>query len=306
MRNKVNFLLRNKVNFLLRNEGSRKHPRRVFLLGAIILIALGVLLFKFNILAINKINVQLENINCASSQEIKSDSHLLNEASFLLRNKNILTVETETIAKQLMKKYPCIKAVNFEKQFPATINLTVNGRVARFRVAELKIKPGIDLTNLQASPSSQAALLDWSFPNVESDKVVVTDEGGFVFEKDNGNLLPLIFLSIPSPKIGQQLENNLFNQLTVVFNKLGQPVDKISEASSAAKNYSAKAKVVDNLLLIDSQQHLIFTLEKDILRQLASLQLILQKAKINGREIKTIDLRFDKPVIEYLKNPKNG
>lgn len=41
----------------------------------------------------------------------------------------------------------------------------------------------------------------------------------------------------------------------------------------------------------------LINLEKDWQRQVDSLQLILKRAKIEGKQIKVIDLRFDKPVI---------
>lgn len=42
---------------------------------------------------------------------------------------------------------------------------------------------------------------------------------------------------------------------------------------------------------------ILFNSEKDVDIQLDSLQLILSRAKIEGKTIKKIDLRFDKPVI---------
>jgi len=43
----------------------------------------------------------------------------------------------------------------------------------------------------------------------------------------------------------------------------------------------------------------LFNLTKDVNEQLDSLQLISSRAKIEGKQITRIDLRFDKPVIAY-------
>lgn len=43
----------------------------------------------------------------------------------------------------------------------------------------------------------------------------------------------------------------------------------------------------------------LVSLGQDLQQQVDSLQLILERAKIEGKEIKLIDLRFDKPVINY-------
>jgi len=40
-------------------------------------------------------------------------------------------------------------------------------------------------------------------------------------------------------------------------------------------------------------------LKRDISSQLASLQFILWRSKIEGKKLKSIDLRFDKPVVRY-------
>lgn len=43
----------------------------------------------------------------------------------------------------------------------------------------------------------------------------------------------------------------------------------------------------------------LISLDKNIKEQVDSLQLILERAKIEGKQIELIDLRFDKPVISY-------
>lgn len=43
----------------------------------------------------------------------------------------------------------------------------------------------------------------------------------------------------------------------------------------------------------------LFDLEKDVSSQLASLQFVLWRSKIEGKKLREVDLRFDKPVVEY-------
>jgi len=50
-------------------------------------------------------------------------------------------------------------------------------------------------------------------------------------------------------------------------------------------------------VLLKNKVQVFFTGQKEIGLQLDSLQLIFNRAKIEGKEIKKIDLRFDKPVI---------
>lgn len=45
---------------------------------------------------------------------------------------------------------------------------------------------------------------------------------------------------------------------------------------------------------------IVLSLEKNIDKQISSLQPILKQLTIEGKSVKRIDFRFDKPVIEYL------
>ena len=44
---------------------------------------------------------------------------------------------------------------------------------------------------------------------------------------------------------------------------------------------------------------IVFDLNQDLAKQVASLQLILSRSKIEGKSISSIDLRFDKPVVVF-------
>ncbi|MBI2334917.1 FtsQ-type POTRA domain-containing protein [Candidatus Daviesbacteria bacterium] len=67
----------------------------------------------------------------------------------------------------------------------------------------------------------------------------------------------------------------------------------ITEASATAES-----------LLIQSMPQISFALDKDIEEQIASLQLILAKAKIDEETLEFIDLRFDKPVVRFAPKKK--
>lgn len=58
---------------------------------------------------------------------------------------------------------------------------------------------------------------------------------------------------------------------------------------------------LENNLIVQSKPVIIFDLKSDSSIQLASLQLILEKAKIEKGQIDLIDLRFEKPVLRYAK-----
>ncbi|MBI4038755.1 hypothetical protein HY384_02235 [Candidatus Daviesbacteria bacterium] len=65
----------------------------------------------------------------------------------------------------------------------------------------------------------------------------------------------------------------------------------------------------DDFFLINpysNNPRIIFRLSNSLDVQLASLQLILGKAKIDGSRLEFIDLRFDKPVLKFTPKESNG
>jgi hypothetical protein len=148
---------------------------------------------------------------------------------------------------------------------------------------------------LEASPSTGTALIDWSFPGASTSSLVV-DKKGVVFSQDGDTSLPFLFFPDPTIKLGSTLNAEMFSAITYLFQKttesLGSPF---------------QAKIENNNLLVDTRPRIIFSLngaqngwlQQDILRQVASLQLILHKAKIESKLMESVDLRFDRPVVIY-------
>jgi len=115
----------------------------------------------------------------------------------------------------------------------------------------------------------------------------------------------------------------------VILAKLDQPADlpliASGEVSVAVDNHQLESSVILSSLdflyqllikniearrleITDSRELTVFlktgpkvliSLDKNIKEQVDSLQLILERAKIEGKQIELIDLRFDKPVISY-------
>lgn len=62
--------------------------------------------------------------------------------------------------------------------------------------------------------------------------------------------------------------------------------------------------VTQNSLTINSMPKIVLDLSRDLSLQIASLQLILQQAKIDEEAAEFIDLRFDKPVVRFAPKKK--
>lgn len=66
-------------------------------------------------------------------------------------------------------------------------------------------------------------------------------------------------------------------------------------------NYSliSSSSDLSYLVKLETGEEVIFSSKKDLNSQVASLQLILSRLKIEGRSFKRLDLRFDQPVIIF-------
>lgn len=257
-----------------------RSPKRFYLVifSVLILSILGVL--KFNLLAVRQTSIQIKNAGCVTDGDIKSYIDFTGQ--------NIFLINKESDRAKLVLKYPCIKEVIFIAHFfPPQVNILINGRSPLSKI--ISIPPTIlpELKMFDATPSSQAALLDWTYPESSSSVAFIVDSEGVIFTRSDENL-PIIFWPEQDFSVGKRLEGNLFNKTASILSK----VDHIS-----------KAKLVGFDLQIWASERVTFSLKNDVLGQLASLQLILQKAKIDERVVETIDLRFDKPVVVY--SPKN-
>ncbi len=232
------------------------------------------------------------------SVKIKGDSApCFSSSTVAVTGKNIVTLDIPKLQSEIIKKNPCLKKVGIDKKWPSAIELTL---VARKEITKLvKFDRSLDLNLTEATPSSTTALLNWSFPSDPGRDYLLVDEEGVIFQQVESSNVPLLFLDSPQLQVGEHLSRQLFQQIQIIFMK-------VLELGITAP----MAKLEGDDLLLNSQPKLVFRVETkenspdQLKRSLASLQLILQKAKMDGREMNTIDLRFDKPVVTYLPSKK--
>lgn len=255
-----------------------KKRKQLILLAVVV--GILVIFGRSGFLGVNKVDTQVNNARCTSVEEIKSASGLLSS--------NILFINEGVISNKLSERYPCIKFIKLEKKFPKTVLVIVEGRESFVRLSPYREVALLDLNNPESTPSSQSALLDWSLPSLAPQQFLI-DKNGVVFAVSQNENLPLLFIPEESLKVGQKLGGELFNNIAIIFQGLNGLGIVVTET-----------KITGEDLLILSPQKITFSLQKEAKRQIISLQLILQKAKIDGRMMDVIDLRFDKAVVRYL------
>jgi hypothetical protein len=293
------------INRSFRRRDSVSNQKRSFILSKLNIILLIILLISLSafyflyisdIFKVKEISVNPSNTSCTSESEIKKFTNLL--------GKSIFFVDSGWVNQKISERFNCIESAKLEKKFPNNLNINLSERKAASIVKLIKfnsIPPLVDLTeslassSSEATPSSNTAVgtnLDFEVNESSVSSKLLTDKEGFILlkveDENQFSNLPRIYL------LGKDI-----NFSKVIPNEfVGNTLKVLEKMNSLSKNVE-RVKIVDNSLFVKSEEKIVFSLTKDILRQLASLQLILQKAKIESKQVEIIDLRFDKPVVVY-------
>lgn len=85
--------------------------------------------------------------------------------------------------------------------------------------------------------------------------------------------------------------------LTIVNNT--NELKTLLESQNISVKETVSASDSSTLVILDNGGEVLFTQKKKLQEQIASLQLIIARLTIEGRQFKRIDLRFDNPVIVF-------
>lgn len=243
-----------------------------------VLVIAGIIAFyfisqQFGFMRIKKVEVKQGGAECVSGKELTEDLNI--------SGRNIFEFSVDE--KKTLDKYPCIKSIEIKKKLPNRIVMVINGRKPFMRVARY----GLAVDFKESTPSSQTALIDWSEPVSSTASYFLADDEGVVFATTGSTSLAIFFFP-EEMRFGKKVTGELFQKIVEVLRGLNNIGERVSFG-----------KITGNSLLIQGDIRAAFGLSSRIDRQVASLQLILGKAKIDGRLIESLDLRFDKPVVIY-------
>lgn len=249
----------------------QKIPLLKFLIGAILLFLIGSIIFIIffsNFLKVGAVEVKKGNIACANENELKDTSQILGQ--------NLLLIDGRFIEKKLKEKYLCVKSIKILREFPNQVLLEV---FAREPVAQILVLKNYEASQSGILDSFQATSSASFYPDGNVAASFVVDSEGVIFPKDSQNL--------NYPKVYIEEERVAVKNLLEILKKLKIFGIEVGETKTVGQK----------ILLVNSTPKMIFALDKNIDIQLASLQLILKKAKIDEDYIEFIDLRFDKPIL---------
>ncbi|MDP3758270.1 MAG: FtsQ-type POTRA domain-containing protein [Candidatus Daviesbacteria bacterium] len=232
------------------------------------------LFLKSGIFTVKQVDVQTGRLPCVDENQIKNSADLAGQ--------NIFLVDSAKVENNLKKKFLCIKSAPVSKIFPDKVKIQTFNR-----------EPAAILVVLKEKEASQSSSLDIATPSarevLDSYKI---DVEGVVFSKDTGGLnIPKTYIYDSKISLGKKLEDNLVSNYLVVIEKVKTFGIEVTESF-----------LIDSLFIINSgfpARRIVFRLDEKLDIQLASLQLIMDKAKIDSGELEFIDLRFDKPVVRF-------
>jgi len=204
----------------------------------------------------------VKKINCRlDNQDCPAD--LWNKLAAFSLQKNLLFFPSQKLKEEIKENFPQTGELKIKKKIFNTLSFELQSK-----------KPVVAL-----AIELPGGLFYW------------LDEEGIVLSKiDKSHDLPLIFLKDdPVLEVGQTFKyGNNQNLMSLVIGLKMHLLE--SKTIRLVSPREIEVWLEDGALIL-------FNGEKDVNIQLDSLQLILSRAKIEGKTIKKIDLRFDKPVI---------
>lgn len=146
-----------------------------------------------------------------------------------------------------------------------------------------------DLTFSKSLPNSITVTVTFRDPTFSwqgKNGVFLVDDSGFVFQSGPGAGLPTV-ISQNKLILGQSLPSNL--------------ISRVSQVLKGTQPYfvSINTQPTAYLVALTGGTTATFDPTADLDLQSQALQLILAKAKIDGKLPRTVDLRFPKPVVTY-------
>lgn len=253
-----------------------------FLLVFLILLLGGFYFIKSDFFAVKKINIETDNLSCVDEGEIKTALDFF--------GKNIFFIDLKKKEDGLKIKFICIRNIDFSKSYPDSLDVKVSGRRPEiiFVNSKLNESSGSAIEKIINTPSSQSADI------FEGGEEYILDSEGVIFGKDGVNLNKVyVFLDI---SVGEKIEQILVENLIKIF-------EKIKDFGINNPDFVLES---ENLIIINTSPMIELRINGGIDNQLAALQLILEKAKIDNASIEFIDLRFDKPIVKYSSKNKDS
>lgn len=208
---------------------------------------------------------RVKKISCqVNGQECLPE--LRSDLTRLLQAEDILFLSANEIIEKVGKRRPELSRVQVKKRLPSELIFQLEERQPEVAVM------------IEGAPEGNFYLVD--------------REGVFLEKVASSSGLPFILVnSLAEPERGEKLDQSGIKRAVDLLVGLQLRLLK----PQIAKITSEKEIEIQ----LGNEIQTIFSLKKDLEEQLDSLQFIFSRTKIEGRQPRRVDLRFDKPVITY-------
>ncbi len=212
---------------------------------------------------------KIKKVNCLIG-EAACPGEIWTKLLSLSIGQNILFFHQRPLGEEIRVSFPQIGEVAVAKILPETLAFSL-----KLRKASVAFTQKIESSTESAMPAAD---------------FFIADEEGMVFQKTTSSLdLPRILLTnLEGISVGQQITSKELTQtlsLIVLLLKLDLKPETIEVSEKGI------------LVRLKDELEVFFSFQKEATAQVGSLQLILSRTKIEGKRLKRVDLRFDKPVI---------
>ena len=266
--------------------GQKKSLPGILFLILLMLVVFGGVSYKNGFFTIKRLDLK-NSLDCVTIESLKRETGVINKSLFF--------INTLDLKKRIESKFSCVGEVKISKKYPESLELEFVPKIPKAVLGLLpRPKEDLDLDLNEASSSTVEAKpvkLDFNVNQSDVGGYFLTDKNGSLYlsvSLDQVNNLPIFYYLVNDIEKDKNVEQKKLDNLLTIDGRLKQ-----------TKVVARFFKVDKEKLLIEGQPKMVFSLGKDPLRQVASLQLILQKATMNSASIDTVDLRFDKPIVVY-------
>lgn len=204
---------------------------------------------------------------------------------------NLLTLNTKDLEIELKKIDPGIQEISIQKIFPGTIKVIISHKepiaeVIIDKKTVMELEQQFTLTSTASAETTQSAILVPQEYKLE--RFAIDNLGEKIEDRTSSNFPTTVI-------IGQSKEDILKEGSLTAVVDLIKNLQTIKFQSPEIYVLNEKTFVVK----YEIETYILFTSEKDIKRQVRSLQEMLERFTIESIKPKRIDLRFEKAVVVF-------
>jgi len=202
-----------------------------------------------------------------------------------VKGKSIFFLNQKALKEKILKEFLSISDISFEKDFPNKLYVET---FPREPVAALKFVKEASLSGRVASDSARIAT-----SSAFDQQFFLVDKEGLVFVKvSTFSGLPLFYLFDEKfPGLGENIGQKRIQTALEVAQLLKEARIEIKEV------FLTSFGTIE--MSLKEGPRVLFSSQKSPVAQVTSLQLILSSSRMEGEIPKTIDLRFERPVVRY-------